>query len=76
MPTKNPRVMVVLEPLLEKWLRKNAKTQGVSVSQAVRDIVRDAYREQEDAHWVRQAESRLATLEKSRVVSHKDAWKD
>jgi len=76
MPTKNPRVMVVLEPLLHRWLKKTAAKQGVSVSSMIRDIVRDTYREAEDEHWVREGESRLATFNRKKSVSHEDAWKE
>ena len=76
MPTKNPRVMTVLEPTLIRWLRKNAMKQGTSISQTIRDLVRDAYMEHEDVHWVREAESRLSNFKRNDAVSHRDAWKD
>ena len=75
MPTKNPRVMVVLEPVLHNWLLKRTKAQGLSVSQAIRDIVRDAYREQEDAHWADEGGKRLDTFDNKKARSHEDAWK-
>ncbi len=76
MPTKNPRVMVVLEPKLHKWLKKSAKNEGVSVSGMIRDIVRDTYMASEDVHWVREGESRLETFNPQKAVSHEDAWKE
>lgn len=75
MPTKNPRVMVVLEPALTTWLKKTAKAQGLSVSQAIRDLVRDAYREQEDAHWATEGDKRLETFDNKKSFTHEDAWK-
>ena len=75
MPTKNPRVNVVLEPSLHQWLKKNSEKLGLSVSQAIRDLVRDAYREQEDAHWAAEGESRLKSFNKKKSYSHDDAWK-
>lgn len=76
MPAKNPRVMVVLEPALEKWLKKSAKKRGLSVSNIIRDIVRDRYRETEDEHWVREGEARLRTFDRKKAVPHEDAWKE
>lgn len=75
MPTKNPRVMVVLEPPLHGWLKKNSMKSGLSVSQAIRDLVRDAYREQEDALWAAEGEARLKSFSRKKAVSHDDAWK-
>lgn len=75
MPTKNPRVMVVLEPALHKWLKKSSRTAGLSVSQAIRDLVRDAYREQEDALWAAEGEKRLKTLDRKKSRTHDEAWK-
>ena len=75
MSTKNPRVMVVLEPALNKWLKKTAKKQGVSVSTIIRDIIRDRYLETEDEHLIREGESRLETFDRDKAVSHDDAWK-
>ena len=74
MPTKNPRVMVVLEPALHKWLKKSTKAQGLSVSQAIRDLVRDAYRETEDAHWAAEGDKRLKSFDKKKSFTHGDAW--
>ncbi len=75
MPTKNPRVMVVLEPALHEWLKKNSTSSGLSISQAIRDLVRDAYREHEDAHWAAEGENRLETLDRKKTLSHEAAWK-
>jgi hypothetical protein len=75
MPTKNPRVNVVLEPGLYDTVRKNAEKQGLSVSSLIRDIVRDACRDIEDLHWAKEGESRLETFDRKKAVSHKDAWK-
>ncbi len=75
MPTRNPRVMVVLEPTLHNWLKKNAESLGLSVSQAIRDLVRDAYREHEDAHWAAEGEKRMKSFNRKKAVSHEAAWK-
>ena len=74
MPTKNPRVMLVLEPPLHKWLKKNAEKSGLSVSGLIRDLVRDAYVESEDAALAKEGEDRIATLDRKKMKSHKEAW--
>ena len=75
MPTRNPRVMVVLEPTLHDWLKKNSESLGLSVSQVIRDLVRDAYREHEDAHWAARGEKRLESFDRKKAASHEAAWK-
>jgi hypothetical protein len=42
MPTKNPRVQVVLDRRLYEGIRKAAKARGLSMSLEIRDIVREA----------------------------------
>ena len=48
MPTKNPRVNTVLEPPLFRAVERLARYDGVSLSQKVRDLVRDAVELVED----------------------------
>ena len=48
MPTKNPRVMTTLEPPLYEWVNKTAKSDGISISLKLRDIIRHTY---ENAYW-------------------------
>ena len=48
MPTKNPRVNVVLEKPLYKAIARLAKQDGVSMSLKVRDLVREALELEED----------------------------
>jgi hypothetical protein len=48
MPTKNPRVNVVLEEPLYEGLRLWAKRDKVSLSLKVRDLVKEALESQED----------------------------
>ena len=51
MPTKNPRVNTVLEPRLYEAVERLAEAEGVSMSQKVRDLVREALDLAEDAGW-------------------------
>lgn len=75
MPTKNPRIMVSLEPPLQKWLKKNAEKSGLSLSSIIRDLVRDAYQESEDAYWAKEGDARVATFDRKKARSHEEAWK-
>lgn len=51
MATTNPRVNTVLEPALYDAVRRLAKAEGVSMSQKVRDLVKEALELVEDAGW-------------------------
>ncbi len=48
MPAKNPRVMVVMENVLHRWVKDRAKAEGISVSLKVRDLLKEAYETHED----------------------------
>ena len=58
MATKNPRVNTVLEPVLYERVESLAKREGVSLSQKVRDLVREALELAEDEGLDRLVESR------------------
>lgn len=51
MPSMNPRVNFVLEPQLYAVLKGLAQHDGVSMSQKVRDLVKEALETYEDAGW-------------------------
>jgi len=74
MPTKNPRLAAVVEKPLVVWLKKRAKKQGISVSLVVRDILREAYEQEEDIYWSKEAAKREKTFKRAEAVSHKQAW--
>lgn len=74
MPARNPRVNVVLEKPLYEAVGHLAKKEGVSLSTAVRDLVKEAIGIREDIDLGRFAETRERTLRRSRALSHKDVW--
>jgi metal-responsive CopG/Arc/MetJ family transcriptional regulator len=74
MPARNPRVNVVLEKPLYEAVNHLAKEEGVSLSTAVRDLVREAIEIREDVDLARIAEAREKTLKRSRALSHKNLW--
>ena len=74
MPARNPRVNVVLEKPLYEAVNHLAKEEGVSLSTAVRDLVKQALETREDVDLGRLAEARERTLKPSRTLLHKDVW--
>ena len=75
MPTKNPRINVVLDPEIYNILSKSAKSQGISLSLFSRDLIKEALEIREDIYWQKQAQKRESTLSNKKTLSHKDIWK-
>ena len=75
MPTINPRVNVVLEKPLFLTLKKLAVKDGVSLSTKVRDLIREALEEYEEAYLVGVAEGRAKTFKRSQALTHEQVWK-
>lgn len=46
MATKNPRLLVTLEPLLYHWVKKIAKLHGISMSLALRNMIKKEFTEE------------------------------
>jgi hypothetical protein len=74
MPTKNPRVNVVLEKPLYETVRRLAQKEDVSLSLKVRDLVREALEAEEDAALAQFAEEREKSFKRSRALTHKQVW--
>ena len=74
MPTKNPRVNVVLEKPLYESIRRMAKKEDVSLSLKIRDLVREALEAEEDAALAQFAEERERSFKRSRALTHKRVW--
>ena len=74
MPARNPRVNVVLEKPLYEAVGLLAKEEGVSLSTAVRDLVKEAIEIREDIDLARFAERRERTRRRSRSLTHEDVW--
>ncbi|MFH1459993.1 MAG: antitoxin, RHH family protein [Candidatus Omnitrophota bacterium] len=75
MPTKNPRINVVLDPEIYNILNKLAQSQGISLSLFSRDLIKEALEIREDIYWQEQAQIRDKTFSKKKNVAHKDIWK-
>ena len=74
MPTKNPRVNVVLEKPLYDSVRRLAEKEEVSLSLKIRDLVRAALEAEEDAALAQFAEEREKSFKRSRAFTHKQVW--
>ncbi len=74
MTTRSPRVLTVLEQPLYKALERLARIEHVSLSQKVRDLVKEALETNEDAMLLQFAESREKTFRRSQSLSHEQAW--
>ncbi len=74
MPARNPRLSVVVEPSLARWLRQRAKREGLSVSLLVRDLLRRAAEEEEELFWAREGENRLADFKPDQALSAQEVW--
>lgn len=75
MPTKNPRVNVVMEDSLHYALKKLARRDGVSISSKARDLLRAALADEEDAFWAEAAADRERSFSAGKAVPHRKLWK-
>lgn len=69
MPTKHPRVMVTLEQPLHQWVARSARADGTSVSLKVRDLLREAYEQHEDAWLEKLATQREKTFDRRTALT-------
>jgi hypothetical protein len=74
MPTKNPRVNVVLEKPLYEAVCRLAEKEEISLSLKIRDLVREALEAEEDTALAEFAEEREKTFRRSRGLTHKQVW--
>jgi len=76
MPTKNPRINVVLEKPLYNSIERLAKKEGVSLSLKVRDLVKEALEMEEDVALSLFASEREKTFRKTKAASHDETWRE
>jgi predicted DNA-binding protein len=74
MPTKNPRVNIVVEPPLYGVMRDLATSEGVSMSTLARDLIREAIELREDVTLAAFADTRMKTFDRKTALSHEDVW--
>jgi predicted DNA-binding protein len=74
MPTKNPRVNIVVEPPLYSVMHDLAASEGVSMSTLARDLIREAIDLREDVALAAFADTRMKTFNTKTALSHEDVW--
>ncbi len=74
MPTKNPRINVVLEKPLYDVIEISAKREGVSLSLKVRDLLREAIEIEEDLYLAYLAKAREDSLNTKGALNHREVW--
>lgn len=70
MPTKYPRLNVVLGPMVMDAVGRLATKDGVSRSMKARELIREALELYEDAYWVEQARERERTFDRKKALTH------
>ena len=74
MPTKNPRVNVVVDRELFELLAALAEERGESISSVVRRYVELGLSLVEDIGLAKVGEDRLKTLRKEKTLTHEEVW--
>lgn len=73
MPTKNPRLNVVVNDEIYKIIEKLSAKEGKSMSVVAKELLEDAIDKHEDLLLSEMAQTREKTSKKT--ISHKKAWK-
>ena len=74
MPSKNPRINIVVDPPVYEQIEQLAERRGVSLSMVARDLIREALVMEEDVALARLAGEREATLRQDTALSHEEVW--
>jgi len=74
MPSKNPRINVVLEKPLYNNVERLAERDGVSLSLKVRDLVKEALEIEEDIGLSKLVETREKTFNRKKSLKHDEVW--
>ncbi len=75
MPTKNPRINIVLDEPMRKAVEKLATRDKVSLSLKARDLLKMALELEEDAALALIGDERAKTLKAKKTLSHDEVWK-
>ena len=74
MPTKNPRINLVIEAPVYAQIEQLAARRGISLSMAARDLIREALVMEEDVALAELANEREATFRDDTALSHDEVW--
>jgi len=70
MPTKHPRLNIVLEKPLYDVIKTLAHKEGISLSLKARDLIHDALEYSEDAMLTKIAEHRAKSFNRKKALTH------
>lgn len=74
MPSKNPRINIVVEHPVYEQIEQLAEMRGISLSMAARDLIRDALAMEEDVALADLASERETTFREDTALSHEEVW--
>ncbi len=74
MPTKNPRINIVIDEPTRKAVERLANRDKVSLSLKARDLIRLALELEEDVALALLADERSKTLRGKKTLSHDEVW--
>jgi predicted DNA-binding protein len=74
MPTKNPRLNIVLEPALYGLVKKIADAEKVSMSLKARELIKNALELYEDLSLAAEADKRSASFSRKKAKGHDEIW--
>ena len=74
MPTRNPRINVMLDDALYQNIRLLAQKENISLSAKVRELIKEALEIQEDMALSEFAEEREKSWKESSALLHDEVW--
>jgi len=74
MPTKHPRLNVVLEKPVFHSVERLAARDGVSLSLKARELIHEALELHEDAYWAEKAFARQRSFTRKKALTHEQVW--
>ena len=74
MPTKHPRLNVVLEKPVYQSIERLAGRDGVSLSLKARELIHEALELHEDAYLAELAHARMKGFKRSEALTHEQVW--
>ncbi len=74
MPTKNPRINLVIDPPVYAQIKQLAARRRISLSMAARDLIREALVMEEDGELADLASERESTFREDTALSHDEVW--
>ncbi len=74
MPTKNPRINIVVDRPLYTAIHDMAEDSGISMAMVVRDLIKEALKLKEDAALATFADKRIKSFNWKKALSHNEVW--